>query len=141
VFLGVLFWYGEIRQGSRGDRDIIWSWDVQKSNSLADFLLERNPLVAKHVPRVIRLIRPPDTFGVGVFAITRKDRTEYYVFKEIPCDIGGRGFEVHRLGLGELYHVRVGVASECSCECLGFLRHGHCKHIQGLAALIGHEIL
>lgn len=92
-------------------------------------------------PRVIRLIRTPDQFGVGVFAITERTDTQFYVFKEIPCDIGGRGFAVHRLGLANLYHVRVGIPSDCSCECLGFLRHGRCKHIQGLAALIGRGAL
>jgi hypothetical protein len=93
------------------------------------------------LPRVIRLIRPPDAHGVGVFVIKQRKETQFYVFKEIPCDIGGRGFAVHRLGLGDLYHVRIGTASESSCECLGFLRHGRCKHIQGLAALIGHDAL
>jgi hypothetical protein len=92
-------------------------------------------------PRVIRLIQTRDAFGVGVLAISDRKRTQFYVFKEIPCDIGGRGFAVHRLGLGDLYHVRVGTPSESSCECLGFLRHGRCKHIQGLAALIGHDVL
>jgi hypothetical protein len=108
---------------------------------LATSLLETESLVAKHVPRVIRLTRPPDAFGVGVFALVEPKDTQFYLFKEIRCDIGGRGFAVHRLGLGNLYHVRVGAPSDCSCECLGFLRHGHCKHIQGLAALIGHEAL
>jgi hypothetical protein len=60
---------------------------------------------------------------------------------EIPCEIGGRGFEVHRLGLGELYHVRVGAPQDCSCECLGFLRHGHCKHILGLLTLLQNGLL
>ena len=92
-------------------------------------------------PRAIRLIRAPDAFGVGVFAITQRQDTQFYAFKEIPCDIGGRGFVVHRLGLANVYHVRVGTPSESSCECLGFLRHGRCKHIQGLAALIGHDLL
>ena len=91
--------------------------------------------------RVIRLIRPPDSFGVGLFAITNKHGTQYYVFKEIACDIGGRGFAVHRLGLAHLYHVRIGTPRESSCECLGYLRHNHCKHIQGLSALIGHQLL
>lgn len=92
-------------------------------------------------PRVIRLIQTPDPFGVGVFAIAERKDTQFYVFKEIRCDIGGRGFAVHRLGLGDLYHVRVGTPTESSCECLGFLRHGRCKHVQGLAALIGHDVL
>jgi hypothetical protein len=92
-------------------------------------------------PRAIRLIRPPDERGVGVFAITAKITTQFYVFKEIPCAIGGRGFHVHRVGLADVYDVCVGAPAECSCECLGFLRHGKCKHIQGLAALIGHHLL
>ena len=89
--------------------------------------------------RLIRLIRPADKQGVGVFTITEKGRTQTYVFKEIACDIGGRGFAVHRIGLANVYHVRIGARAECSCECMGFLRHGRCKHIQGLSALIGHE--
>ncbi len=92
-------------------------------------------------PRVIRLIQRPNSFGVGVFAIITTKTTQYYVFKEIDCAIGGRGFAIHRLGLGDLYHARIGSPMECSCECLGFLRHGKCKHIQGLSALLGHSLL
>ena len=92
-------------------------------------------------PRVIRLIQRPGRDGVGVFSITKNHRTYYYAFKEIPCDIGGRGFGVHRLGLANLYHVRVGAAHESSCDCLGFLSRGRCKHVHGLAALIGHKLL
>jgi hypothetical protein len=92
-------------------------------------------------PRVIRLIQRPGRDGVGVFSITKDHRTYYYAFKEIPCDIGGRGFGVHRLGLANLYHVRVGTAHESSCDCLGFLSRGRCKHVHGLAALIGHKLL
>ncbi len=97
--------------------------------------------MAKRVPRVIRLMRAPGALGIGVFAIAERKDAQLYSFKEIRCDIGGRGFVVHRLGLGNLYHVRVGAPEECSCECLGFLRHGRCKHIQGLSALIGHDAL
>ena len=32
--------------------------------------------------------------------------------------------------------VRVGTPADCSCECLGFLRWGRCKHVAGLKALI-----
>jgi hypothetical protein len=87
-------------------------------------------------PRLIRLIRPPALDGVGVFGIFQKEETTFYTLREIPCEIGGRGFAVHRLGLGTLYHVRVGRPEDCSCECLGFLRHGRCRHIQGLLALM-----
>ena len=55
--------------------------------------------------------------------------------------LGGRAFALHRLGLGTLYHVRVGTTAECSCECLGYLHHRKCKHILGLLALTGHDLL
>jgi hypothetical protein len=84
----------------------------------------------------IELLRSPRTDGVGAFRFVAKRDSAIYVFCEIPCDIGGRGFAVHRLGLGNLYHVRVGDPSECSCECMGFLRHGRCRHIEGLLTLI-----
>lgn len=96
---------------------------------------------ADRPPRLIRLIRRPGPDGVGIFAITSKRRTQFYVFKEIDCAIGGRGFAVHRLGLANVYHVRVGATRDSTCECMGFLAHGRCKHIQGLAALIGHELV
>ena len=88
--------------------------------------------------RSIRLIRPATLDGVGVLSITAGKVTAFYTFHEIPCDIGGRGFAVHRLGLGNLYHVRIGRRVDCSCECLGFLAHGRCKHILGLLALTRH---
>jgi hypothetical protein len=91
--------------------------------------------------RVIRLVRPTTIDGVGVFSVRVGERTTFYTLHEIRCDIGGRGFEVHRLGLGELYHVRVGRPADCSCECLGFLRHGHCRHILGLLALVKRGLL
>jgi hypothetical protein len=82
------------------------------------------------------LVRPLDRYGVAVFSVTMTGRTTFYTLHEIPCDIGGRGFAVHRLGVGQLYHVRVGRPVDCSCECLGFLRHGKCRHILWLLALI-----
>jgi hypothetical protein len=91
--------------------------------------------------RTIRLIRPPRSDEPGVLCIMDKRKTTFYVFCEFPCEIGGRAFALHRLGLGTLYHVRVGALEECSCECLGFLSKGRCKHIQGLLALTGHGMI
>ncbi len=85
--------------------------------------------------RSIRLVRPPDRFGVGVFQIRAAGRLCFYTFREIPCDIGGRGFAVHRLGIGQLYHVRIGRRVDCSCECAGFEFRGYCRHVLGLLAL------
>ena len=85
--------------------------------------------------RSIRLVRPP-TDGLAVFSVSVGNETTHYAAHEIRCDIGGRGFAVHKLGLGILYHVRVGRPADCSCECRGFLYHGYCRHILGLLALI-----
>jgi len=91
--------------------------------------------------RTISLSIPPNEVRVGVFRIAEGDHSQFYTFREIRCEIGGRGFAVHRLGLGNLYHVRVGRPHDCSCECLGFLAHGYCKHVSGLLALIGQRLL
>jgi hypothetical protein len=91
--------------------------------------------------RSISLVRPADADGVSIFCLSSRGQQTFYAAKEIPCAIGGRGFALHRLGLGPLYFVRVGEPEECSCECLGFLAHGNCKHIQGLLTLIEHDTL
>lgn len=86
--------------------------------------------------RTICLMRPLDDRGVGVFCVTVAEKSTHYVLHEIPCEIGGRGFAVHRLGLGNLYHVRVGRPEDCSCECPGFLYRSQCRHVLGLLALV-----
>jgi hypothetical protein len=86
--------------------------------------------------RTICLVLPPSADGAGVFRVTVGKTTTLYTVHEIPCEIGGRGFAVHRLGLGELYHVRIDTLEESTCECLGFLRHGYCRHVLGLYALV-----
>lgn len=91
--------------------------------------------------RTIRLVRRPDAHGPGVACLTLRGRRTYYVFVEIPCAIGGRGFAMHILGLGTVYHVRIGSRDDDSCECLGFLRHGYCRHVLGLHALVAGERL
>jgi hypothetical protein len=60
--------------------------------------------------------------------------TDYTVL-ELPCEIGGRGFEVSNLSNLEIYHVHVH-GRDRSCDCVGHLRHGHCKHADGLARLV-----
>lgn len=88
-------------------------------------------------PRTVRLVRSPAVDGTAVVCVTVASQSTSYAVREIACEIGGRGFAMHRLGLGPLYHVRVGDPADSSCECLGFLRHGYCRHVLGLQALIG----
>ena len=87
------------------------------------------------VARGVRLVRDLRD-GVGVISLCTGKETVYYTVLEIPCEIGGRGFAMHKLGMGPLYHLRVGEPEDCSCECMGFLRHGYCKHVMGLLALV-----
>jgi SWIM zinc finger len=89
------------------------------------------------VERTIRLVRPPGADGVAVVCVRAGDESAFYTVREIPCAIGGRGFAVHRLGLGTVYHVRVGEPADCSCECLGWLARQKCRHVLGLRALVG----
>ena len=86
--------------------------------------------------RSITLIRPPSPGEPGYFRIIDGKKTHFYTLFEIPCEIGGRGFVVHRLGVGTRYDVRVASTEDCSCECMGFLAHGRCKHVTGLLELM-----
>jgi len=91
--------------------------------------------------RSIAVVRPAGPDGVAVVQITMGKKNGFYAVKEIPCEIGGRGFAMHRLGVAPLYYVRVGRPEDGSCECKGYYRHGHCKHVQGLTALIDAGLL
>jgi hypothetical protein len=91
--------------------------------------------MTKKPARTVRLVRDSTADGVAVMCVTVGGEATYYAVRELPCEIGGRGFAVHKMGLGPLYHVRAGGPEDCSCECMGFLRHGYCKHLLGLLAL------
>lgn len=85
--------------------------------------------------RTIRLVQEPDAFGLSVARIDDGRDVAHYLVLEIGSQIGGRGFAMQRLGLGPLYHVRIGSPGDCSCECKGFLYRTYCRHILGLLAL------
>jgi hypothetical protein len=87
--------------------------------------------------RSIRLVIRPLGRAPGILRLTvGKAAADYYLFA-IPADFG-IGFRVVKIGLhvteGE-YAVNID-GEKRSCECKGFLRHGHCKHADGLAALV-----
>jgi hypothetical protein len=56
--------------------------------------------------------------------------TRDYPLREFPAD-EGRGFQV-----GEYNVFLHANGQDRLCDCLGFLQHGHCKHADGLAALL-----
>ncbi len=87
--------------------------------------------------RFVRLVVPPDGIGVGVVRLTVGGKSGEYLLFPAAADFG-RGFRVEKIGLearGEVYHVNLD-GDKRTCECKGFLKWGHCKHADGLAALI-----
>ena len=78
---------------------------------------------------------------MGMLCLTSRRKHAFYAFTEIPCSIGGRGFALQRLDKDQRYNVRVGKPEESSCECLGFLAHGHCKHIEGMRTLMEQAVI
>jgi hypothetical protein len=81
--------------------------------------------------------------GYGVLrileAVGHKATTDNYFILPVPSD-WGLAYEVTKLVPGKggeaRYHVNLGGEGEpASCECKGFLAHGHCRHIEGLTAL------
>jgi hypothetical protein len=62
--------------------------------------------------------------------------THHYYLSELAADFG-RAFRVEKFLSqgGESYDVLLDDAYG-HCECLGFLRHGHCKHLDGLRTLL-----
>jgi len=87
--------------------------------------------------RSIRLTLQPFDGNPGVVQITvGKERADYFV-TPIPADFG-RGFKVEKMGDEAdptAYHVNLD-GEQRSCECKGFGRWHHCKHADGLAALV-----
>ena len=87
--------------------------------------------------RSIRLCIRPDGAAPGIIRLTVGKATADYFITIIPADFG-QGFLVEKFGIDRdtaKYHVNI-EADKKTCECKGFLRHGHCKHADGLAALI-----
>ncbi len=93
---------------------------------------------AKHERRIGLLVRPDG--GTGVVRIAVRSVSADYTLREFKSGVGGRAFELAKVGPaadGEVYHVRLtGAARQDSCDCRGFVRHSHCKHRDGLAALV-----
>jgi len=90
--------------------------------------------------RRICLRQAPLDWTHGLLTITetrgRKTTTTDYWIDQLPSDFGTayRLTKFHDQG-GEAYDVLLD-GQQCTCECLGFTRWHHCKHVEGLQALV-----
>jgi hypothetical protein len=87
--------------------------------------------------RFARLCIRPEGTVPGIVRLTVGNDGADYFLTELPADFG-RGILAEKVGIDRdagKYHVHID--AQRSCECNGFLRHGHSKRADGIAALIG----
>jgi hypothetical protein len=87
--------------------------------------------------RSIRLAVPPNADGRnGVVRITVGQAAQDYFLSRIPSDFG-TAFCLEKVGdeEGTAYNVNL-AADRNLCDCQGHARWHHCKHADGLAALV-----
>jgi hypothetical protein len=74
-----------------------------------------------------------------VLALTTGKDTVFYGVAVLDHGFGEAAFRLSKAdrgdGPGEVYDVLIDGARS-SCECKGFLSHRHCKHLEGIEALI-----
>lgn len=71
---------------------------------------------------------------------TGKETIDVYGLLDIGTDeANGRGFALTKED-GTTYHVEITPTAK-TCDCKGGARHGHCKHGDALAALLGKGLL
>lgn len=95
--------------------------------------------------RRIRVLHPLSASSAAVVAITVDGNEDVYAVRRIAADFGDayhviKGELVEEpdetLRLRDAAHYDVCLNGEQStCECRGFLRWHHCKHVAGLTAL------
>jgi hypothetical protein len=88
--------------------------------------------------RIGWLARPTPDNPLGVITIHVGHNATEYTLRRLACDYG-EAYELAKFVTqgGEVYHVNLDRQhGRHTCDCKGFLRWNHCKHVEGLAALI-----
>ena len=90
----------------------------------------RPPRQRKKQERFCKLVRHEE--GTRTLSLRVGSKVDLYDLHEIATDYG-RGFELTKPD-GTIYHVCLdGLCS--TCDCKGFTKHSHCKHVESLTAL------
>jgi hypothetical protein len=96
----------------------------------------RQPKSRAKPPRSVGLVIRPEGYASGVLRIRVGESETDYVITPMRSDFG-RAFRLEKVGTdaGETYHVCLDGA-KTTCDCKGFARWSHCKHADGLTALV-----
>ncbi|WP_439627425.1 hypothetical protein [Gemmata sp.] len=83
----------------------------------------------------------PETPAAGTLLIESPTRQAEYLVEEFPAGWQGRGFQLSKISGGTDadetgYSVFCDPKGRCSCECKGFVRHGHCRHAEAVASCV-----
>jgi hypothetical protein len=79
-------------------------------------------------------VRPSEVNPFYVVKIVEGKKTDYYSVRPIPSD-WGTAYQMAKLPEeNEPYSVCL-AGADSTCDCKGHLRHGHCRHVEGLTAL------
>lgn len=71
--------------------------------------------------------------GQWLLHLTAGDEHSGYWLSRVASDWGD-AYRLRKVGLADAYHVCLADEGH-SCECMGFLRWGHCKHTDAVARL------
>ena len=72
--------------------------------------------------------------------ITQDGQETLFFVDRIASQIGGAGFrltkfEQHQRGEDDAAYSVLLDGERSTCECKGYIRHGHCRHVEALTAL------
>lgn len=98
---------------------------------------------SKKSARSVRVVLPigSQVGGDGLIRISTPDKSASYWTAEVPSALPGRAFSLKERGKVEAPEYTCHVGGHRSCECLGWLRWGKCKHVDALAALVATELV
>jgi hypothetical protein len=79
---------------------------------------------------------------LALLHLTLGKETHHYYLSELPSDFG-RAFRVEKFMTqgGASYDVLVDPDAYGYCHCLGYLAHGHCKHVDACRIVVAHGTL